>query len=83
MKNYSANMQKELKALPGKLLSYTDLNDAVVLGTIITKGTDAINIDGSKASKWDKGFAAAGAESVKPTVSVKGKGKKIYFNFTV
>jgi RHS repeat-associated protein len=67
LKKYSADMQKDIKALPGKLLSFTDFNDAVVIGTTITRGSNAINIDESKASKWDKGFAVAGA--ILPTVS--------------
>ena len=37
------------------------MNDATVLATTITRGSDAINIDGSPASGWDKGFAVAGA----------------------
>ena len=40
---------------------HSDLNDATVLATWITEGSDAINIDNSNASNADKGFALAGA----------------------
>lgn len=40
--------------------AYTDANDAVVLATTITRGKDAINIDGTKATTGDKIAAVAG-----------------------
>ena len=44
------------------LVSLTDVNDATVLSTWAKRGGDnAINLDGSKASNWDKGFAVGGA----------------------
>ncbi len=38
----------------------TDLNDAAVLSTLVTRGGDAVNVDGSEASTSDKIFAAVG-----------------------
>lgn len=34
----------------------SDLNDAVVLGTAITRGSQAVNVDGTYATVVDKGF---------------------------
>ncbi|MEM6736843.1 MAG: hypothetical protein AAF620_12335, partial [Bacteroidota bacterium] len=48
----------------------TDLNDAVVLATTITRGDGAVNIDGFSASTLDKNFAIAGA--LLPAVSGSG-----------
>ena len=42
-------------------LSYTDINDATVIGTTITRNGNAINIDGTSASTLDKGAAILGA----------------------
>ena len=42
------------------MATYTDANDAVVAGTTFTRGRNAINIDGSKASTSDKVAAFAG-----------------------
>jgi RHS repeat-associated protein len=39
----------------------TDLNDATVIGTTITRGSDAINIDGTAADGFDKAGAVIGA----------------------
>jgi hypothetical protein len=50
-----------------KAAAYTDVNDAVVLGTMITRGNDAINIDGIKATTVDKVAAVAG--TVLPVLS--------------
>jgi len=65
-----------------EVASYSDLNDAVVLGTAITRGKNAINIDGTQASGVDIGFAGLGA--IIPVVSgsavkkvLKGIGKSI------
>jgi RHS repeat-associated protein len=44
----------------GDLATYTDANDATVVGTTITRGSNAINIDGTKASTSDKVAAFAG-----------------------
>jgi hypothetical protein len=41
--------------------AYTDANDAVVIVTTLTRGNDAVNIDGTKATKLDKGAAIVGA----------------------
>lgn len=49
------------------VLSLTDANDATVLATTLTRGADAINLDGSPATTSDKFFAAAG--SLIPAVS--------------
>jgi hypothetical protein len=43
-----------------KLATYTDANDAVVIATTITRGEDAINIDGTQATTADKIAAFAG-----------------------
>jgi len=43
------------------ILTATDVNDATVLTTFVTRGGNAINLDGSKANWWDKSFALAGA----------------------
>lgn len=48
-------------------LTYTDVNDATVLVTTLTRGGDAVNWDGTSADGVDKGVAAAGA--VLPLVS--------------
>ena len=45
----------------GKVLSYTDLNDATVIATSITRGGDGVNLDGTKATTTDKVLAGAGA----------------------
>ncbi|HEX8549533.1 MAG TPA: RHS repeat-associated core domain-containing protein [Cytophagaceae bacterium] len=58
--------EAQVEILP-KGLSLTDVNDATVLSTWITRGQKAINIDGTPATGLDKGFAAAGA--VVPFVS--------------
>ncbi len=47
--------------IAGNLLSLTDINDVTVLATTITRGNNAVNIDGTKASVLDKIFAAGGA----------------------
>ncbi|MBB4038360.1 uncharacterized protein RhaS with RHS repeats [Dysgonomonas hofstadii] len=64
IKENSSTLQKN-----GTLVvaSMSDVNDAVVLGTVITRGSNAINIDGTPASGVDIGFAAVGA--VIPVVS--------------
>lgn len=40
--------------------SYTDFNDATVFSTTITRGSNAVNIDGTKATTGDKIAAFAG-----------------------
>ena len=58
--------------------SLTDINDTVVLGTTITRGGDAINVDGTPASGVDIGFASLSA--IIPAVSgslVKGALKAV------
>ena len=48
--------------LVGQTLAMTDVNDATVLTTMGTRGSsNAINVDGTKATELDKGFAVAGA----------------------
>lgn len=47
--------------------AYTDANDAAVLSTMVTRGGDALNIDGTKATTGDK--IAAGAGALIPVVS--------------
>ncbi len=51
----------------GDLAAFTDINDATVLTTTITRGKDAINVDGSKATTGDK--IAAGIGAILPGVS--------------
>jgi hypothetical protein len=41
--------------------AYTDANDAVVIVTTLTRGNDAVNIDGTKATTGDRVAAVAGA----------------------
>lgn len=57
----------KLKAAANKILSYTDFNDASVLVTSATRGGNAVNIDGTSASKSDKWTAALG--TMLPVVS--------------
>lgn len=59
--NYTQDLQKELVALPGKILSFTDVNDATVMATTFTRRGNAINLDGTQASTSDKIFAFGGA----------------------
>ncbi|MDQ0638333.1 hypothetical protein QF042_001898 [Pedobacter sp. W3I1] len=47
--------------MPQKLLSFTDLNDATVIGTTITRGSDAINIDNTHATIVDQVSSVLGA----------------------
>lgn len=61
MSVYNQDFQRDLKALPAKALSFTDVNDATVLTTMFTRGSNAVNIDGSKATGLDKTFALGGA----------------------
>ncbi|MGI6339277.1 MAG: hypothetical protein ACOXZV_07880 [Bacteroidales bacterium] len=42
------------------VLTSTDANDAVVIATTVTRGDDAVNIDGSKATTVDKVAAVIG-----------------------
>ena len=48
------------RELPAKALGFTDLNDVTVLVTSLTRGSKAINIDGTKATWVDKAMSAAG-----------------------
>lgn len=50
-----------LKNLGVDIMSMSDVDDAVILGTMITRGTDAIDLKGNKTTSVDKGFAIAGA----------------------
>ncbi|PWJ53083.1 RHS repeat-associated protein [Dyadobacter jejuensis] len=45
----------------GKALSYTDVNDAAVVTTMLTRGSNAVNLDGTKATTTDKVLAIGGA----------------------
>ncbi len=49
------------KEVGKQIATSSDVNDATVLATTITRGGDAVNVDGSKATKSDKVFAAVGA----------------------
>jgi hypothetical protein len=60
MSAYNQDFQRDLKALPAKALSLTDLNDATVIATTFTRGSNAVNIDGSQATGLDKTFALGG-----------------------
>ncbi len=42
------------------MATYTDANDAVVIGTTFTRGSNAVNLDGTKATTGDKIAAFAG-----------------------
>lgn len=59
------------------ILSFTDINDATVLATTITRGDNAINVDGTKATTSDKIMAVAGA--VIPVISGSGVKQGIEF----
>jgi RHS repeat-associated protein len=50
-----------------KVAAYTDANDAVVIATTISRGSEAVNIDGSTATTGDKIGAVAGA--ILPVIS--------------
>ncbi len=58
---YALNVAKNIYDHKEQILSFTDVNDATVLSTTITRGGNAINIDGSKASTTDKVMAGIGA----------------------
>ncbi len=47
--------------LIGNVLSATDLNDATVMTTNLTRGGNAVNLDGSMATRGDKVMAHLGA----------------------
>jgi uncharacterized protein YjbJ (UPF0337 family) len=62
LKNLTVPQKNEYYGnIAGNLLSYTDINDATVLATSITRGSNAINTDGTSASTLDVVFAAGGA----------------------
>lgn len=61
MSSYNKDFQRGVRALPANILSFTDVNDATVIATSFTRGSNAINIDGTKATTSDKFFAMAGA----------------------
>lgn len=60
-----------------ELASMSDINDATVLATAVTRGGDAINIDGSPASGADIFFAGVGAFIPIASGSGVNKGLKI------
>ncbi len=60
-----------------KALTFTDVNDATVLVTSLTRGKDAINIDGQKATTGDKAMAGVGI--IVPIVSGSVAKKSISF----
>ncbi|TKC05249.1 DUF6443 domain-containing protein [Pedobacter frigoris] len=62
-----ADISEGFKKLPGLYLSFTDVNDATVLATTLTRGSKAINIDGSRATAVDK--TAAGLGILLPVIS--------------
>lgn len=55
------NLAIRAERVTATALTYTDVNDATVLVTSATRGDNAINVDGSPATDFDKGAAAAGA----------------------
>ncbi len=68
MSSSEKGQRKFWNAVPGAVTgaaetaaTMSDLNDATVLATWITRGDGAINIDGSKATTSDKVWAVAGA----------------------
>jgi len=79
--NGDALMWKALMTGMNEVGKMTDLNDATILATWITRGNEgAINIDNSHADGVDKTFASIGA--FLPFVSGSGakKGLKAFFN---
>jgi hypothetical protein len=52
---------KMTKEFALNLATYTDVNDAAVLVTTLTRLGNSVNADGTKANNVDKGFAIAGA----------------------
>ncbi|MBT2563802.1 AHH domain-containing protein [Pedobacter sp. ISL-68] len=54
-------MNKTYKNFFTGVFTASDVNDATVITTWMTRGNNAINFDGSPATSWDKGLAAAGA----------------------
>lgn len=50
-----------LMFLSQDITSLTDINDATIIGTSFTRGENAIDVYGEKASNTDKAFAFAGA----------------------
>jgi RHS repeat-associated protein len=54
-----------------KVLSFTDVNDATVLVTMATRGSKAINVDGTIASNTDRGFAILGANNLQRALQVQ------------
>jgi len=70
--------QKTFGEMVVALLSWSDVNDATVLATTITRGEEAINFDGSHATSWDKGAALAGIIVPLVAGSVIAKGAKLF-----
>ena len=64
---YGFNVLKNIYDNKEQILSLTDVNDATVLSTTLTRGGNAINIDGSKATTTD--IVMAGVGAVIPFVS--------------
>ena len=60
-KSYGRGLLQRVEGGLATILSYTDVNDATVLVTTVTRRGNAINIDGSKATTADKWAAAGGA----------------------
>ena len=60
-----------------KILTYTDINDATVLATSISRDGNAVNIDGTPATSLDKGAAMLGV--VLPIISGSALKKGIEF----
>jgi RHS repeat-associated protein len=60
LKGWHEDFGRGMDNLWGIGLSLTDANDAAVLVTSITRGSNAINFDGTKATGVDKGFALLG-----------------------
>jgi RHS repeat-associated protein len=63
-----------------KVATFTDVNDAVVLGTTITRGKNAINIDGTRADNFDKAGAVFGVFAPFVSGKIISKGLKRLFN---
>jgi len=59
-KSYGRSLLQKVEGGFTTVLSYTDVNDVTVLVTTATRGGNAINIDGSKATTADKWAAAGG-----------------------
>lgn len=50
-----------VRAFPKLMASFSDINDATILVTLLTRWGDAVDVNGEPADAWDIGFAGGGA----------------------